>query len=527
MKAQTLPMAVSSKPAATYKKIAWIVLAAVIIGLAVLGGLLAANWPFTRAAMTQRLEQASSAKVEMRGFRSTYFPYPGCIAEGVVFRKSARGASQTQQSQPLITIQRLTIQSTYPGLFSTPKRIRKLIADGLRIDIPPGGTTLSSSGGSNKDEVVIGELLADNAVLALDSASSQQKLTFPIHHIRFLNISAHGTIPFQVSLQLPMPRGEVESSGWIGPWKDAQGVVRSTPISGGYTLKQADLGIFSAVRGKVSSRGEFSGTLERLNVSGSTESPDFEVTDSGHSFHLSTQFRGVVDLKTGDVVLPSLNANFGKTHLVSALTVSGKPKTVELNVTQGKGQIQDLVLLISHGKSAIVGPISFHTKVVLPPERRPFKERVRLMGDFNIDPASFPSPNTQKGVDQLSERAQGEKDKNKDFDADDDTSGFEKIISNLKGQVLLKDGMATFPDITFAVPGAKALGHGNYSLITKQVNFHGTMRMQATVSQATTGAKSVFLKVLDPFFKKKHAGSEIKVAMTGTYDHTHFSAGLK
>ncbi|HEY1939409.1 MAG TPA: hypothetical protein VGJ33_15880 [Candidatus Angelobacter sp.] len=526
MKTQTLPTAKSSKPAATYKKIAWSVLAAVIIGLAVLGGLLAANWPFTRAAMTQRLEQASSAKVEMRGFRSTFFPYPGCVAEDVVFRKSAQGASQMKQSQPLITIKRLTIQSTYPGLFSTPKRIRKLIADGLRMNIPPGGTTLSSSGGSNKDEVVIGELLANNAVLAIDSANGQA-LTFPIHHIRFLNISAHGTIPFQVSLQLPMPRGEVEASGWIGPWKDAKGVVRSTPISGGYTLKHADLGIFSALRGNVSSKGEFSGTLERLNVSGSTESPNFEVTDSGHSFHLSTQFRGVVDLKTGDVILPSLNANLGKTHLVSALTVSGKPKTVELNVTQGKGQIQDLVLLVSSGQSAIAGPVSFHTKVVLPPEQRIFKERVRLIGEFNIDPASFPSPNTQKGVDQLSERARGEKDKNKDFDADDDPSGFERVISNLKGEVSLKDGTATFPDISFSVPGAQALGHGNYSLVTKRVNFHGTMRMQATVSQATTGAKSVFLKVLDPFFKKKSAGSQVNVAMTGTSSHPQFSAGLK
>ena len=265
-----------------------------------------------------------------------------------------------------------------------------------------------------------------------------------------------------------------------------------------------------------------------MNVSGSTESPNFEVTDSGHSFRLNTQFRGVVDLKTGDVILPYLDANLGKTHLVSKARIYGNPKSVELDVTQGKGQIQDLVLLISDTpRSAIVGPIAFHTQIVLPPEPRPFKERVRLTGNFNIDPASFPSPNTQKGVDQLSERAQGEKDKNKDFDADDDTSGFQRVISNLKGQVSLKDGTATFPDISFSVPGANALGHGNYSLVTKRVNFHGKMRMQASVSQATTGAKSVFLKVLDPFFKKKNAGSEVTVAMTGTYSHPHFSAGLK
>jgi hypothetical protein len=55
------------------------------------------------------------------------------------------------------------------------------------------------------------------------------------------------------------------------------------------------------------------------------------------------------------------------------------------------------------------------------------------------------------------------------------------------------------------------------------------MRMLATVSQATTGAKSVFLKILDPFYKKKKkgAGAEVPIRMTGTYGHTHFTAGLK
>jgi hypothetical protein len=44
-----------------------------------------------------------------------------------------------------------------------------------------------------------------------------------------------------------------------------------------------------------------------------------------------------------------------------------------------------------------------------------------------------------------------------------------------------------------------------------------------------TGTKSIFLKVLDPFYKerKKAAGAEVPITMTGTYGHTHFTAGLK
>ncbi|HEU5412128.1 MAG TPA: hypothetical protein VFW31_00160, partial [Candidatus Angelobacter sp.] len=81
--------------------------------------------------------------------------------------------------------------------------------------------------------------------------------------------------------------------------------------------------------------------------------------------------------------------------------------------------------------------------------------------------------------------------------------------------------------VSFFVPGASAMMHGTYNLMNKRVDFQGKMRMEATVSKATTGAKSFFLKLLDPFFKKKNAGAEVPVSMQGTYGHTHFSAGLK
>jgi hypothetical protein len=102
-------------------------------------------------------------------------------------------------------------------------------------------------------------------------------------------------------------------------------------------------------------------------------------------------------------------------------------------------------------------------------------------------------------------------------------------MTDLKGNVVLKDGLAGFSPVSFAVPGAEADMKGIYSLLTKRIDLRGKMRMLATVSQATTGAKSIFLKVLDPFYKKKEkgAGAEVPIRMTGTYGHTHFSVGLK
>lgn len=521
------PPATTTKVKSPVKYVLWGLLGVAALA-GILLGLLAANWPFTREAMIKRLEQGSSTRVEMRGFQSTFFPYPGCIAEEVTFRPIASSAG-TKSQGPIITIRRLAIESTFFGLFSKPARIRSIAADGLRVHIPAGGAELHSAANARNDNVIIEELHAENAVLELASKREGGKpVVFQIHHIFFRNVGGGNKIPYQVSLHLPTPPGEVQSSGWLGPWKDENGMARSTPISGTYVLQRADLGIFKSIAGEVSSRGQFSGTLEAINVAGNTDIPQFEVTESGHRFHLATQFRGVVNLKNGDVTLPAVQVRVGNTTFAANLSVAGEPKSVALNVTQGKGEIQDLILLFSDAKaSPVTGPVIFHVQALLPPEHRRFKQRVQLNGNFVIDPATFSSAESQAGIDKLSERAKGEKDKQKDHDADDDAAGLDRVHPRLDGQFVLRDGVANFSRASFSVPGAEGDMHGTYSILNKRVNLSGKMRMNATVSQATTGAKSFFLKIVDPFYKKKHVGAEIPITMTGSYGHTHFAAKLK
>jgi hypothetical protein len=99
---------------------------------------------------------------------------------------------------------------------------------------------------------------------------------------------------------------------------------------------------------------------------------------------------------------------------VANASIAGKPKTVAVNIPQGKGEIQDLILLFSdNAASPVTGPVSFQTKILLPEEHRPFKQRVQLTGNFVIDPAKFTSSNSQAGIDQLSERANGKKEQRK------------------------------------------------------------------------------------------------------------------
>lgn len=502
-----------------------LLLAAVVILFAVM-------WPFTRDSITRRLERHGMFKVTIGSFHSTYFP-PGCVAENVEFRQ---GSSSRTEGTPLATVKRLTIQATYSGLMGSPKHIQRLIADGVdaRLSHQP---LLSGEAGQpgeleqkqKPDTLVIDDAEIRNGVLKVQEDRKPSPFFVTIHELRMHNVNPQKTIPFAATLHIPRPDGEIRVKGWIGPAPQT-GSTRNTPLSGSYEFN-GQLGVFKSITGRLASRGEFKGNLTALDVRGKTDSPDFGVTKSAHRFHLSTQFVSRVDLKTGEVQIPNLNARLGQTSLLADAQIAVKEKTVHLNVKDGEGAIQDLLnLFSSSAESPMTGPVKFKTSITLPDEQAPFKERVLLSGDFSINPAHFTSGKTQINVDKLSAQARGKKEESKIKDdqaknAGRDSNDPNPVISDLKGHVELRDGIARFSQLSFSVPGASARMAGTYNLMDKRVDLHGKMSMQASLSQATNGAKSFFLKILDPFFKKKNAGAVIPVAMTGSYGHTHFHAG--
>jgi hypothetical protein len=63
---------------------------------------------------------------------------------------------------------------------------------------------------------------------------------------------------------------------------------------------------------------------------------------------------------------------------------------------------------------------------------------------------------------------------------------------------------------------------GTYNLDSEELNFRGTLRLEAKLSQTTTGMKSLFLKLIDPLFKKKNAGAVIPIKITGTREKPSF-----
>ena len=65
-----------------------------------------------------------------------------------------------------------------------------------------------------------------------------------------------------------------------------------------------------------------------------------------------------------------------------------------------------------------------------------------------------------------------------------------------------------------------------YNLITERIDLHGMLKTDSAPSNMTQGVKSLLMKALDPFFKKKRVGYAMPVKVTGTYEHPIFGLDL-
>jgi hypothetical protein len=487
-------------------------LALVAIGGAVV--LVSSHWPFTRDTIVSALQEKFSSVVELKAFHGTYFT-PGCVAEGVTFRRNSE-----RNALPIATIEKLTIQGSYWGLFSTPKRVRRVKVEGLRVFVSPAsertGNEARPTGSLEKFALIIDEIIADGAVVEFASGEpGTEPLKFEIHQLALNSVADNRPMSFHAALLNPKPPGEIRADGQFGPLRPQN--VGQTLLSGSYVFQRADLGIFPGIRGTLSSTGKLDGVLEHIEIEGSTDAPDFQVKRSEHAVHLKTQFHAIVNGMDGDVALQSVHAQFERTSVVSQGEVAKKAgsegKTVSLGAMEPQGRIQDWLSLLSKAdRPAMTGAMNFRVQILVLPGKRDFIKRVNLRGDFGIDAASFIRSTTQEKVDNLSQLAQGEKE------SDDPAT----VVENLKGHVVLKDAIATFSDLSFSVPGALARVHGTYDLLTEQVNLHGNLQVENKLSKGSKGVKSVLLKAVEPFLKKKNAGEIVPIKIGGTFSHPSY-----
>ena len=468
-------------------------------------------WPFTAPNVIRNLQQVTSSTVQVRAFEHVFLPHPGCILKGVTLLRGTDPQNQTR-----MTIDKLSIEGTLIGLFT--KHLALIRAEGAHVIFPPFGT--GPAWHPTESPIVVDELRANEAsVDFMRHNSGQPRVSFRIHDFVAYHLAAHDPMRFDVRLQNPTPPGEVHANGTLGPWKMDR--ISGTPIEGTYSFRHADLGVFDGIRGLLASDGKFRGTLESILVQGTTTTPDFEVKGSSHKLDLQTEFRADVNPSSGDVTLEQANAHLLRTMVISQGSVArrrnGSGKVAALDLAVHGGHIQDLLLLfVSEKSSPLNGMVSLKAKTIVPPGDKPFLQKLQMTGDFGVENALFTKEKTQEDLGKLSAAARGEGDVHDDA---------ENVVSDLQGHVVVKDGTATFTDLSFKVPGAKARLHGTFNLINQAVDFRGTLFMHAQLHQATSGIKSFLLKAIDPFLKKnRRGGAVIPVSIKGTYQHPSYNA---
>jgi hypothetical protein len=486
----------------------------ILLALCIAGIILAYHWPFSSQKVTQSVQESWPGKIAVQSFHRTYFPHPGCVLENVALTRDSDSSGP-----PLVAIQRVTIQANYHDLLLRPGYISRIILEGLKISVPAEQDASASRKTSTKSSTRIGEVFTRDAILEV-ARKDDGPLKFEIHQLTLKSISDSSPMSYDLAMRNPEPPGEIRSRGKLGPW-DSQHM-SDIPLAGSYTFDDVDLGVFEGIGGTLAAKGDFNGVLGRIETQGTTDTPNFEVTRSHHAVALKAKFNATVDGMSGDTILHSVDTMLLKTPVHVEGSVAGKSgepgKTTSLNANVRNGRIEDVLWLFVHeSKPPMEGATNFHTHIVWPSGHQPFLKRVVLQGDFEIEHARWTNPERQMSVNMLSKKASGKK-------KDPETPN---VTADLKGSVLLSNEIAKFHDTSFKVPGAEAILQGTYNLGDTKIDFHGDLKTEASLSDDSSGVKAVLLKPLDPLFKKKHAGAEVSVEMTGTYHDPHFGVSLQ
>lgn len=424
---------------------------------------------------------------------------------------------------PLIKVDKCSVEASIFSLLEHRSHLRTLHMEGLTINIPPHTERQpASTKRPFRTNFAIDEITSDDMTLNILRRGGARHLSFLLHKLRIDSFQPDHPAAFHANLINPKPVGDIQTQGQFGPWNATD--PSQSPVSGNYTFSNADLGTIKGISGTLSSTGSFNGVLDYIQVQGKTATPDFEVKVSGHPVPLDTEFSAIVDGINGNTILNTIDVQL----IDSELTVKGEVakgpqqpgRAVTLNVVANSARIQDLLqVAVKSKKPLLTGLVSLKTRFVIPSRRSKdtdIANRINLKGKFGIVSARFSQSRVQEEINALSRRGRGQP-----RDTNDGTA-----VSALAGTFTLRNGIVQFSKLTFNVAGAAVLLDGSYDLGTEELNFRGTLTLKAKLSQTTTGFKSLFLRLIDPLFKKKNGGAVLPIKITGTREKPSFGVDM-
>lgn len=478
--------------------------------------------PILRARVIDTLSARFDSRVELQHF-NVYFLHG--------FEVSGTGLqlypNQIDMDKPLFAIDEFSFRTTWHDLLHSPMHVDRVNLNGMQINLPPKDERqnipkLRGKIGSQKIKIVVNEIQIDHASLVLGTNKpGKVPLDFEIRNLTLHSVGAGRPMKFHATLTNPKPIGDVDSSGDFGPFDaDSPG---DSPVRGEYSFSHADLNTIKGIGGMLSSTGNYDGELNHIVVDGATDTPDFSVDSGNHPMPLHTRFHAIVDGTNGDTYLQPVDAQLLHSHILATGDVVRAPQgghNITLDVTVGPARVEDMLTLAVKTMPPIMsGGLRLKTKFILPPGEDSVSHKLRLKGSFQVTNSTFSNDKMQAKVDEFSLRSQNRAKEAKDIDKQDPDS----IESQMNGQFELDKSKLTFSSLQYNVPGADISLNGVYTLDGDEFDFSGKARLDAKVSQLTTGFKSLLLKPVDPFFSKDGAGTEVPLKITGTRSDPKFS----
>lgn len=521
----------------TPRRTRWIAVAAVAGLLVVAFVSLALRIPFSserlRTRVVATLADRLDAEVELGELTLHVFPRLHAVGTGLAIHHKGR-----RDVPPLISAEHFTVDADLLGLWR--RHVAHVRLDGLQIQVPPGNhhdddpeneakkdAKSLPIGNSNAGHVAAGRQVVIDVVEAPEAAviiiprnPEKPPKTWYLHTLLVHSVSANTTMPFEALLTNGVPPGQIATEGSFGPWhRDDPG---HTPVNGAFTFKNADLSVFKGISGILSAKGTYEGRLETIDVHGETDTPDFMVNISGHKVPLRTKYHAIVDGTNGDTTLEQIDASFLNTALVArggVYNIKGvKGRRVTLDIAMDQARLEDVMTLaVKTPHSPMTGALRLGTKFDLPPGDQDVVDKLRLDGDFAIGGGRFTDADVQRKINEMSVRALGR------------SGGGEaapKVASDFSGRFALGGGVLALERLTFNIPGAVVELKGQYALQRETLAFIGNLFMDAKVSEATTGWKSVLLKVVDPIFRK-NGQTVIPLKINGTRSDPSFGMDVR
>jgi hypothetical protein len=282
-------------------------------------------------------------------------------------------------------------------------------------------------------------------------------------------------------------------------------------VTGEYTFSDADLGTIDGLAGTLDSTGSFGGLLQQILVKGETRVQEFGLTTSRNRMPLETRFEACVDGTDGDTYLDRVDARLQDSPIATSGRIEGKVgvdgRAVALDVRVDEGHIEDFLRLAVDDETPVMtGVIDVEAGFVLPPGKGDVIDRLALDGTFALRETRFTEGQAQSKINELSRRGRGDMER----------QAARPVRSNLRGGFALDDSVLRLSDFSFAVPGAVVSLRGRYGLKSEEIDLQGRVRLEARVSEMTTGFKSVLLKVIDPLFARDGAGAVFPITVGGT-----------